>query len=103
MRHVVCLHAADATQALIAIPDVSYVRVRKRTSSTLLSSCLSVYGGDSHLRGVCVFLLEKPVIQLTRDELALVIQVVDIPRASVGDSHDRPIKWYLRCDEMDIS
>ena len=35
-------------------------------------------------------LLAQPVVELCADRLALVVQVVDVPRAGVSDAHDRP-------------
>lgn len=44
---------------------------------------------------VRVSLLQKPVVQLTTDSISLIIQLVDISRASVIYTHDRPQRLCL--------
>lgn len=47
---------------------------------------------DSSLR-ISIALLQEPVVQLSADELAFVIEVVDVPRSSMGQTHDGPGTW----------
>jgi hypothetical protein len=45
---------------------------------------------QDNARWVRIFLLQKPIIQFLRYRLPFIIQLVDIPRARVRDTHDRP-------------
>lgn len=44
---------------------------------------------------VCVPVLQQPVVELLRDGLAFVVQVVDVARARVRDLEDRPQRLML--------
>lgn len=45
--------------------------------------------------GVGVAVLEEPIVELFADGLALVVQVVDVPRAGVGYLEDGPGRLVL--------
>ena len=43
-----------------------------------------------HLLRICVTLLQEPVVQLLADRFALVVQLIYVPRPSMGYAHNGP-------------
>lgn len=84
-----CLgHAADARRVEVCLLGLDAAQAAQLLVALLLPLC------DEH--GVGVAVLEQPVVQLPADGLLVVVELVDVAAALVGDLEDGPLRLVSR-------
>lgn len=91
-----CLDTPKAAELgkLVDVQSRRSVVVFYKTGRTYLLVSLLLPLGNEH--GIGVAVLEQPVVQLLANGLFLVVQLVDVAAALVGDLEDGPLGLVLR-------
>lgn len=76
------------TQQSFSYPAFFHLAMRLRGATSIRTTLVATQRHNS--LGVCVPLFQEPVIELLADRLALVVQLVDVPGASVRNAHYGP-------------